>query len=716
MRLFIAEKPSLGRAIAAELGVTQNNPTFQICGSDTVTWCFGHILEQYDPQDYDDNLRIWRRRDLPIIPKEWKLRPKESALTQLQVINHLLSEAEMVVHAGDPDREGQLLVDEVLEHFNYHGPVQRIWLASLDSRSIQKALATLKDNRDYANLRDAARARSQADWLIGMNASRAMTIFGRETGHTDGVLSLGRVQTPTLALVVQRDREIKAFVPVDYLILQASLQNDAGSFSATFKPSDTQTGLDSEGRLVDASIAQGIVDSVRGQTGIITSVTREKKKKPVPLPHCLSSLQKAASSKFGMTAQQVLDTAQSLYEKKLTTYPRTDCRYLPEEQFSDASRLITALSGVSGLEAMTAKADSALRGPVWDTKKITAHHAIIPTAAFAGNGFDRLPESEKKLMSLVCCKLLCAVAAPHVYEAVTATFTCAGNTFTAKGKTILTPGWKELDRRFKASFKTDADDTAPEPARELPEITEGQTFDKVTAAVTEHFTAPPKSYTEDTLLSAMERAGADDLPEDAERQGLGTPATRASILEKLVQMGFVERRGKQLLPTKDGHNLACVLPEVLTSPQLTAQWETELTAIAKGQADPEGFMQDIAEMTRGLIANYSQISEDAQKLFQTERVVIGKCPRCGESVYEGKKNYYCGNRSCQFVMWKNDRFFEERGKAFTPKIAAALLKDGKAKVKGLRSMKTGKTYDGTVLLADTGGKYVNYRVEQRGKN
>ena len=254
MRLFVAEKPSLGRAIAAELGVTQNNPTFQICGSDTVTWCFGHILAPYDPQDYDDNLRTWRRRDLPIIPTEWKLRPKESALTQLQVINHLLSEAEMVVHAGDPDREGQLLVDEVLEHFHYTGPVQRIWLASLDSLSVQKALSTLKDNSNYANLRDAARARSQADWLIGMNASRAMTIFGQETGHTDGVLSLGRVQTPTLALVVQRDREIKAFVPVDYLILQASLQNDAGSFSATFKPAETQPGLDPEGHLVDESI------------------------------------------------------------------------------------------------------------------------------------------------------------------------------------------------------------------------------------------------------------------------------------------------------------------------------------------------------------------------------------------------------------------------------------------------------------------------------
>ena len=350
-------------------------------------------------------------------------------------------------------------------------------------------------------------------------------------------------------------------------------------------------------------------------------------------------------------------------------------------------------------------------GRVLNSKKVSDHHAIVPTMEFVQKGLDGLAEGEKKLLSLVCCKLLCAVAAPHVYEAVTATFTCAGNTFTAKGKTILTPGWKELDRRFKASFKTDADDTAPEPARELPQITEGQTFDKVTAAVTEHFTAPPKSYTEDTLLSAMERAGADDLPEDAERQGLGTPATRASILEKLVQMGFVERKGKQLLPTKDGHNLACVLPEVLTSPQLTAQWETELTAIAKGQADPEGFMAGIEEMTRGLISGYSQISEDAQKLFQAERVAIGKCPRCGEAVYEGKKNYYCGNRACQFVMWKNDRFWTSRRKEMTRKMVADLLKKGRTSVKGMWSEKKGSTYDAVVILDDTGGKYVNFKLE-----
>ena len=312
----------------------------------------------------------------------------------------------------------------------------------------------------------------------------------------------------------------------------------------------------------------------------------------------------------------------------------------------------------------------------------------------------------------MCCKLLCAVAPAHEYEAVTAVFTCAGQEFTAKGKTVLAAGWKDIDRRFRASLKTDTDEDG-ETVTELPTITEGQVFEDVAASVTEHFTSPPKPYTEDTLLSAMERAGAEDMPEDAERKGLGTPATRASILEKLVQMGFVQRKGKQLLPTKDGINLAAVLPEALTSPALTAEWETRLSEIAKGEADPDEFMAGIEAQARDLVTAYSCISEDKQKLFQTERVAVGTCPRCGETVYEGKKNYYCGNRACQFVMWKNDRFFEERKKTFTPKIAAALLKHGKVKIKGLFSPKTGKTYDGTVLLADTGGKYVNFRMERK---
>lgn len=630
MRLFIAEKPSLGRAIAAELGVTQNNPTFQICGSDTVTWCFGHILEQYDPQDYDDNLRIWRRRDLPIIPKEWKLRPKESALTQLQVINHLLSEAEMVVHAGDPDREGQLLVDEVLEHFHYTGPVQRIWLASLDSLSVQKALATLKDNRDYADLRDAARARSQADWLIGMNASRAMTIFGRETGHNDGVLSLGRVQTPTLALVVQRDREIKAFVSVDYLILQASLQNDAGSFSATFKPSDTQTGLDSEGRLVDASIAQGIVDSVRGQTGIITSVTREKKKKPVPLPHCLSSLQKAASSKFGMTAQQVLDTAQSLYEKKLTTYPRTDCRYLPEEQFSDASRLITALSGVSGLEAMTAKADSALRGPVWDTKKITAHHAIIPT----GEKPQSLTAQETNLYLMIAVQYFLQFYPPMSYEAQKIVVSINDTTWEARGRLILEPGWTGV------AAEEDEDAKKKEPEQSLPPVSSDTPVTCTDVDALKKKTTPPSKFSEGSLIEAM--ANIHRFVSDAsakatlkENEGLGTEATRASIIETLKGRKYIEPSGKSLVSTPLGQSLIDMTPDVLKDPVMTAQWEQRLEQIARDELTLDAFMQDQITILPTLL-------NSVLSLPVTLLPTACPCPKCGRAMHKREDKKYGG--------------------------------------------------------------------------
>ena len=625
MRLFVAEKPSLGRAIAAELGVTKNNPTFQICGSDTVTWCFGHILEQYDPQDYDDNLRTWRRRDLPIIPNEWKLRPKKEAYTQLQVINHLLSEASSVVHAGDPDREGQLLVDEVLEHFHYTGPVQRIWLASLDSRSIQKALSTLKDNSNYANLRDAARARSQADWLIGMNASRAMTIFGQETGHTDGVLSLGRVQTPTLALVVQRDREIKAFVPVDYLILQASLQNDAGSFSATFKPAETQPGLDPEGRLVDASIAQGIVDAVRGQTGTITSVTREKKKKAVPLPHCLSSLQKAASSRFGMTAQQVLDTAQSLYEKKLTTYPRTDCRYLPEEQFQDAARIITSLAGVSGLEAVTS-----LRGPVWDTKKITAHHAIIPT----GEKPQSLTAQETNLYLMIAVQYCLQFYPPMSYEAQKIVVSINDTIWEARGRLILEPGWTGV------AAEEDEDAKKKEPEQSLPPVSSDTPVTCADVETLKKKTTPPSRFSEGSLIEAM--ANIHRFVSDAsakatlkENEGLGTEATRASIIETLKGRKYIAPSGKSLVSTPIGQSLIDMTPGVLKDPVMTAQWEQRLEQIARGELTLDAFMQD-------QIAILPTLLNSVLSLPVTLLPGAFPCPKCGKAMRKRPDKKYGG--------------------------------------------------------------------------
>ena len=693
-KLIIAEKPSVAKSIASALGASSRANGFYEGSGLLVSWCVGHLVSPMDAGGYDEHFKKWRYDDLPILPEPFRYVPapgKEDAFENLRVLMDR-PDVDTIVNACDAGREGELIFRLVYEMAGCRKPVFRLWISSMEDSAIREGFSDLRPGADYEALYQSALCRQKADWLVGINATRLFSVLYHRT------LNVGRVQTPTLAMLAERDAKITLFRKEKYHLLRLTLD-----------------GIEAVSeKFTDPAEAEQAAAMCKGAAVTCTSVTKEQKKEQPPKLYDLTTLQREANRLFGYTAKQTLDYAQSLYEKKLLTYPRTDSQYLTDDMLPTAESLV---SGLWPLLSFAAGLDlSPQFGRMLNSKKVSDHHAIVPTMEFVQKGFDGLAEGEKKLLSLVCCKLLCAVAAPHLYEAVTATFTCAGNTFTAKGKTILTPGWKELDRRFKASFKTDANDTAPELMRELPQITEGQTFDKVTAAVTEHFTAPPKSYTEDTLLSAMECAGADDLPEDAERQGLGTPATRASILEKLVQMGFVERRGKQLLPTKDGHNLACVLPEVLTSPQLTAQWETELTAIAKGQADPEGFMAGIAEMTRGLIANYSQISEDAQKLFQTERVVIGKCPRCGESVYEGKKNYYCGNRSCQFVMWKNDRFFEERGKAFTPKIAAALLKNGKAKVKGLRSMKTGKTYDGTVLLADTGGKYVNYRVEQRGKN
>lgn len=647
-RLFIAEKPSLGKAIAAELGVTQTCQGYMVCGNDAVTWCFGHLLEQYDPDDYDEAWKMWRRSSLPMIPREWRLKPKESARAQLQVISNLLGEAATVVNTGDPDREGQLLVDEVLEHFRYTGPVQRIWLASLDSRSIQKALATLKDNRDYANLRDSARARSQADWLIGMNATRAMTLRGRESGR-DGVLSMGRVQTPTLALVVNRDREIAAFTPIDYLVLQATLQHDAGTFSAIFKPSETQPGLDSEGRLVDGATAQGIMDAVRGKNGIITSVTREKKKKPVPLPHCLSSLQKAASSKLGMTAQQILDTAQSLYEKKLTTYPRTDCRYLPEEQFSDAARIITALSGVSGLETVTARADSALRGPVWDTKKITAHHAIIPT----GEEPRSLTAQEKELYLMIAVQYFLQFYPPMLYEAQKILATIVETAWEARGRMIIEPGWTGF-----AAEEDDEDAKKKEAEQSLPSVGNNDAVLCADVDALKKKTTPPSKFSEGSLIEAM--ASIHRFVSDAkakavlkENEGIGTEATRASILETLKGRGFITASGKSLVSTPLGQSLIDMTPDTLRDPVTTAQWEQRLEAITRGETSLEDFMRE----------QYAALPLLLAPVLSTPAALqpgAFPCPKCGKALRrrEGKNAgeffWSCSDADCRTFLPDED--------------------------------------------------------------
>lgn len=689
-KLVIAEKPSVARSIAGVIGATEKHDGYLEGNGYLVSWCIGHLVSFADAGRYDERFKKWRYEDLPILPEPWQYIIPDDKKQQFDVLRSLMQRPDVtgLVCATDAGREGELIFRFVYQMAGCEKPFERLWISSMEDSAIRDGFAHLKLGRDYDPLYQSALCRAKADWLIGINATRLFSVLYHKT------LTVGRVQTPTLKMLVDRDAKIDHFQKEKYHIVHIA----AGGADAV------------SSRFSGAAEANTVKASCAGAQAVCASVTREKKTEQPPKLYDLTTLQREANRLFGFTAKQTLDYAQTLYEKKLLTYPRTDSQYLTDDM------LPTAESLVSGLWDKVPFAKGLNISPQFDrilnSKKVSDHHAIIPTAEFAKQGFDALAESERKLLSLICCKLLCAVAGPHIYEAVTATFTCAGKEFTAKGKTVLSPGWKEIDRRFRSSLKTDSDEET-EAVRELPELCEGQTFADVAASVTEHFTTPPKPYTEDTLLSAMERAGAEDMPEDAERKGLGTPATRAAILEKLVQMGFVQRKGKQLIPTKDGINLAVVLPDALTSPQLTAEWESRLTEIAKGQADPDEFMDGIEAQARELVKTYSCISEEKQKLFQAERVVIGTCPRCGEAVYEGKKNYYCGNRACQFVMWKNDRFFEERKKAFTPKIAAALLKNGKVKVKGLYSVKTGKTYNGTVLLADTGGKYVNYRIERK---
>ena len=673
-QLVIAEKPSVARSIAAVIGATEKQNGYWQGGGYLVSWCIGHLVSFAEAGQYDEKYCKWKYEDLPILPQPWQFIVPDEKKQQFEIVRSLLNrpDVDSVTAATDAGREGELIFRFVYQMAGCTKPVKRLWISSMEDAAIREGFANLRPDSDYDALYQSALCRAKADWLVGINATRLFSVLYHKT------LTVGRVQTPTLKMLVDRDAKILRFKKEKYYTV--------GIHSGSLKADS--------GRIASMDEANTLKSTCAGTSAICTSIKRERKAEQPPKLYDLTTLQREANRLFGFTAKQTLDYAQQLYEKKLLTYPRTDSQYLTEDMGQTAQHLVSDLLWLlpfaQGL-ALTADV-----GRVLSSKKVSDHHAILPTAEFVKQGFTGLAESECKLMNLVCSKLLCAVAAPHEYETVTAVFSCAGNKFTTKGKTVFVPGWKEIDQRFRATLKAD---TEEEVLNTLPELAEGQSF-SVTANVSEHFTSPPKAYTE-------------DMPEDAERKGLGTPATRAAILEKLVQMGFVQRKGKQLIPTKDGINLAVVLSESLTSPALTAEWETRLTEIAKGNADADEFMAEIETQVRQLVKTYSCISADKQNLFQSERVIIGKCPRCGENVYEGKKNFYCGNRGCQFVMWKNDHFFEQRKKAFTPKIAAALLKNGKAKVKGLYSEKTGKTYDATVLLADTGGKYVNYRVERK---
>ena len=688
MKLVITEKPSVAKSIASALGVTSRADGHFEGGGWLISWCIGHLVGLADAAAYDDRYKKWRYEDLPILPNPFRYMVSEEKTAQFHILRSLMERPDVteLVNACDAGREGELIFRLVYEAAGCSKPFSRLWISSMEDAAIQEGFSDLRPGKDYDPLYQSALCRQKADWLIGINASRLFSVLYHRT------LNVGRVQTPTLAMLANRDSKIVLFRKEKYHHVRLALE-----------------GVEAvSDRIVSTEDAQTIRDACDGQRAVCVSVARDKKTEKPPKLYDLTTLQREANRVFGYTAKQTLDYAQSLYEKKLLTYPRTDSRYLTGDMAETASVVLHLAARVPPFDACPEFFPDVLA--LVNDKEVSDHHALIPTLELEKADVPALPVGERNILLLVCCKLLCAAAEPFVYEAVTATFDCGGHTFTAKGKQVLSQGWRAIQEVFRSSLKEKPEDEDAEGV--LPALTEGQVFEPVSASVTEHFTSPPKPYTEDTLLSAMENAGKEDMPDEAERKGLGTPATRAAIIEKLVSGGFVERKGKNLIPTKAGVNLVTVLPELLTSPKLTADWEQRLNEVAKGQASPEDFMDGIEVMAAELVRKYSHISEDGQKLFQPEKETVGLCPRCGKPVYEGKKNFACSDRACQFVMWKNDRFFEQRGKVFTTKIAAALLKDGKAKVKRLRSLRTGKTYDGTIVLADTGGKYVNYHIEK----
>ena len=686
--LVIAEKPSVAQNIAAALKVSGRKDGYIEGGGYIISWCVGHLVGLAAADAYGEQYAKWNYDTLPILPKEWQYTVAADKGKQFKILKELMHRADVseVVNACDAGREGELIFRFVYNVANCKKPMRRLWISSMEADAIRAGFAELQDGADYDALYSSALCRAKADWIIGINATRLFSCLYHKT------LNVGRVQTPTLKMLVDREAQIMSFKKEKYHIVRLNLDGTEATSA----------------RISDKEKAEELKDACRASSAVCVSVSREKKTALPPKLFDLTTLQREANKLYGYTAKQTLDLAQALYEKRLLTYPRTDSTYLTEDM-SETAASVAALLSVK-LPFMKGADFAPDLSRVLDSKKVSDHHAIIPTMELEKTELSALPETERNILSLVGARLLFAAAAPHTYEAVKAVFRCADTEFTATGKTILCGGWKELERRYRATLKQKPDDEDGDVS--MLTVSEGQSYDSPTASVTEHYTTPPKSHTEDTLLSAMERAGNEDTDEDAERRGLGTPATRAAVIEKLVSAGFVERKGKQLIPTKDGNNLVCVLPDVLTSPKLTAEWENSLTQIAKGKADADVFICGIEDMTRELVKTYPFLSDKDKALFKEEKPIVGKCPRCGENVFEGKKNYYCSNRDCAFVMWKNDRFFEERKVKFTPKIAADLLMDGKAKVKKLYSHKTGKTYDGTVLLSDTGGKYVNYRIEK----
>ncbi len=665
MRLFIAEKPSIAKAIAAELGITKKGNGYIECGEDTITWCFGHMFQQAEPDEYtpDDvptsstGSKIWRTEELPIIPKQWISHPKPETEQQLNIIGKLINKATLTVNAGDPDREGQLLVDAVLIHFCNKSPVKRYWANALHSEAVKGALDDLRDNQNYIGMAHAATGRARADWLIGMNLTRAYTLRAKRGGSLT-LLTVGRVQTPTLAIVVQRDREIETFTPISYHTLKAQFSHTNGSFNATWKAHETQAGIDSEGRLTDTTIANSIVTKLKGERGKISEYKTIKKTQSQPKVFSLSDITLTASNKFGYNAEDVLKTCQSLYESKLTTYPRSDCPYLPEKQLNDAPAILAALKQtIPELIDLIDNADTSIKSNTWNDKKITAHHGIIPT--LHTDDKTKFNDKERNIYELIVRSYLAQFYPSHEYLTTSITVELAGEIFTTKGKVVTLNGWKDI-------FQEDEDDKK-EDGQPLPAMKKTEEICCDDINIKDNKTKPPSRFTEGALIKVMENVHK-FVPDPVHKKmlkegdGIGTPATRASILSELRRREYLVAKGKLVISTTLGRSMIDALPESVKSPALTALFERQLKKIEAGEADISTFTKAQEEFIRKQV---SKAGDGAVSIAGAKKAPIIStthfCPDCNVGLIRRprKKGFWWG---CSLYPDCDHRWADMKGK------------------------------------------------------
>ena len=689
MELFIAEKPSVGKTIAAAIGATESKNGYIEGHGFMVTWCLGHLVELAMPEDYNKDFATWRYKDLPIIPDKWKYNVSADGAKQFNIVCSLMNDEKVngIICATDAGREGELIFRLVYEKAGCRKPVRRLWISSMEESAIREGIHVMKNQSAYDNLYQAALCRAQADWLIGMNATRLYSLLYGPT------LPIGRVMTPTLAMLSEREDAIEHFEPETFYTVKLDLGNGLIGHSE---------------RIHDLSEARSLTEACNRDSAVVRQVEHKEKKENPPLLYDLTTLQRDANRIFGYTAQQTLEYAQALYEKKLLTYPRTDSRFLTHDMKEKMPELASRVSGTlpfaAGLD-LGGHAET-----VVNDDKVSDHHAIIPTDSMPGQEqvINSLASGVRDLLTLVSTRLLCAMDEPFVVDETTVTVACAGREFKLKGKKILQMGWHRIWQAFRGSIGGRAPEEDDEKTASLPDdLKEGDEIALPRAELAEGKTTPPAHHTEDTILHAMETAGADNMPDDAEHKGIGTPATRAAILEKLLETKLVERTGDRrkriLTPTAKGKALASVLPEKLMSAQLTAEWEQRLKRIEKGEEKPEAFMEDVRAFVRDLTKDTTR-AENADQLFQPMRQVICKCPKCGAAITDRPKGFMCENRICGFALWKTGGILTGAEHPLTSSDVKALVEKGSVHKTGLLSAKSHIRYEATLHLDYKDGK------------